>query len=127
MVPVCRHLGIMREASEAGDDGPPSADSRDRIAYESKARRPAGDVYAVAKETPSAESHAHAAQVSQCVLESGQRGGIVVSELAIHARPLIGPERYSQGKVSRRRLQLVSDRVCPPAIELVREVVMSPL
>ena len=89
MVPVCRHLGIIREASEAGDDGPPSADSPDRIAYESKARRPAGDVYAVAKETPSAESHANMTQIPEGILKSFKSCGIQVPKSSEHARPLV--------------------------------------
>jgi hypothetical protein len=46
------------------------ARSRDRIADESEARSPARDVYPVAKETASTESHAHVAQIPEGFLKS---------------------------------------------------------
>lgn len=98
----------------------------DRIAYERRARGAAGNVYAVASEACSAESHTDAAQVHEGVLESGTRGRVGVSELAIHACPLVRRERYRQGDVSGGRLQIVSGWACPPAIELLSEIVIFP-
>src|SRR5437660_665230 len=68
--------------------------SRDGIPYENKARSSIRNVYAVAKETSSAESHPGASQVRKDILESGKCGGVVVSQLSIHARPLIRRQRY---------------------------------
>jgi hypothetical protein len=61
-----------------------SSGSRNRIANESEAGGPARDVYAVAKETPSAESHPDVAEVAKGVLKSGKRCSILASEFAIH-------------------------------------------
>src|SRR5438105_5692144 len=98
--------------------------SRDGIPYENKARSSIRNVYAVAKETSSAESHPGASQVRKDILESGKCGGVVVSQLSIHARPLIRRQRYGHGYVPGRRLQFVANWVRPPAIELLREVVI---
>src|SRR5687767_4856958 len=95
-----------------------------RVLRERERRRAAADPDAMAERAAAAESHAESRHVQQCLLECKARGGVLMTEAAVDAGPVLGLQWHRERCSACG--QRVGARVRPPAIEIAVAVGVGP-